>query len=194
MARFSYIRPTKARSEEEQRATLNGMQFDEEYVEAKPKRDAPPPSYWWKKLVQACRPGESDEVHVSHAGVIADSMEVAIERLGELTARETALVVASSGKRYLWHPDAALAMEVAAEIVREARVEAGRRGGAKFAKMQAEKRAAEEAKWEEAKRLWLDTSIPVEDVYAYTKLTRNQLYQRFGPSGRKRFKKVMRDV
>jgi hypothetical protein len=186
MARFSYIRPTKLHPEPEQRAALAGISFDEEYHDAKPRR-GDPGWFWWEKLVHACRPGEGDEVHVSHASVIADSVPIALKKLGDLAARGAVLVVASTGKRYTWHPDAADALKLALEMEREARREVARRGGEGQARKAQERRKREARKLAEAKRLWLDRSILVEEVYAKTGMTRHELYKLFGPSGRPRF-------
>ena len=76
MAKFLYIRPTKLHPEREQRSVLEGIAADEVYVDEKPKRGQPT-WYWWDKLIRACRPDEGDEVYVSHAGVIADSVPIA---------------------------------------------------------------------------------------------------------------------
>lgn len=186
MAKFLYIRPTKLHPEREQRAALEGVEADEVCVDEKPKRGQPT-WYWWDKLIRACRPDEGDEVYVSHAGVIADSVPIAFKRLGDLTARGATLVVASTGQRYVWHPDAAKAMELALEMEREARREVARRGGEAFAQKMAKKRRGEADKLREIKRRWLDPTILTEDVAAYAGMTRNALYKRLGPRGTPRF-------
>lgn len=186
MAQFLYIRPSKLHPEREQRAAFAGRSFDEEYVDSKPPRGEPG-WYWWDKLVRACRPDHGDEVHVSHASVIADSVPIAFKRLGDLTARGAVLVVAASGKSYRWHPDAAGMAELAIEMEREARREVARRGGEGFARKMAKKRRAEAEKLREIKRRWLDPTIITEDVIDFAGMSRNALYKRFGPRGTPRF-------
>jgi hypothetical protein len=191
MAKFSYIRPTKLHPENEQRAELCASigcgAFDEEYLDAKPKRGAPG-WYWWDKLVRSCRPGCSDEVHVSTASVIADSVPIALKRIGDLTAREAVLVVASTGKRYTWHPDAALAIDLALEMAAEARRLVAKIGGEAFARNQAARRERAAKKMAEIERLWLDPTVSTGDALrAAGGLSRHSLYKRFGPRGTPRF-------
>ncbi len=116
-------------------------------------------------------------------------MPIALKRLGDLTAREAVLVIVSTGKRYSWHPAAADAIGLAMEMASEARSLVGKIGGEAFARIAAAKREREAKKLAEAKRLWLDVSVPVDDVYRQTGMTRNQLNKRFGPSGRPRFRR-----
>lgn len=188
MAKFLYIRPTKLHPEREQRSVLEGIAADEVYVDEKPKRGQPT-WYWWDKLIRACRPDEGDEVYVSHAGVIADSVPIAFKRLGDLTARGATLVIASTGNRYRWHPDAAAMAELAVEMEREARREVARRGGEGFARKKAAERRANAAKLREARRQWLDPTILTEDVVRFAGMSRNALYKRYGPRGTPRFGK-----
>ena len=186
MAKFSYIRPTKLHPEREQREALAGLAPNEEFVDEKPSRGEPG-WYWWDKLVRACRPGCADEVHVSHASVIADSVPIALKRLGDLAAREAVLVIASTERRYSWHPDAAHALELALEMEREARRLVAKLGGDAFARRMAAKRKSEAAKLREAKRMWLDPTVLTEDVIAFAGMSRNALYKRFGMRGTPRF-------
>lgn len=189
--KLAYIRPTKLHSETAQRAALAGSSIDEWYVDEKPSRGEAG-WYWREKVIRACRQGEGDEIHVSHASVIADNVRTALEKLAEITERGAVLVVASTGKRYTWHPDAALGMELALEMEREARRLVAKIGGDAAAKAAAERRERNAEKARQTKRMWLDKSIPTPEVEAFAKASRNALYKRFGPRGTPRFGKVTR--
>lgn len=190
--KVAYVRATKLLSEADQRAALAGGKFRDWYVDEKPKRGEPG-RYWLGKAIHACRPGSDDELWVSHASVIADSLPAALEVLAQITERGAVLVVASTGKRYAWHPDAAPALELALSIEREVRQAVAKKGGEAAAKAAADRRRAAAGKLAEAKRLWLDQSIPASEVYARTGMTRHELHKQFGPSGRPRFGKVRKD-
>ena len=191
MAKFSYIRPTKLHPEAEQTEVLVGERFDEEFVDETPKRGEPA-WFWREQVIRACRHGSGDEIWVSHASVIADSASQALDKLSEITARGAVLVVASTGKRYKWHQDAALAMELAREMEREARREVARKGGEAFARNAAARRKRKEVKMQVAEDLWRNKVLSTEDVMAKTGLTRHALYKRFGPRGTPRFGKATR--
>lgn len=186
--KFAYIRPTKLHPEAEQRiAILRGGVLDEWYVDEKPARGQPG-WYWWDKLIRACRPGEADEIHVSDASVIADSVPIALKRIGDITARGATLVIASTGKRYSWHPDAAMAIELAMEMAAEARRMVAKIGGEAFARNQAARRERAAKKMAEIERMWRDPTVSTGDALrAAGGLSRHALYKRFGPRGTPRF-------
>jgi hypothetical protein len=184
--KFAYIRPTKHLSEQEQRDALAGITFDGWYVDEKPSR-GDPGWYWREMAILACRPGSGDEIHVSHASVIADSASQALDKLAEITARGAVLVVAATGRRYSWHPDAVEAMELAREMERETRRAVAKIGGNAYAKRQAEKREREARKMRKAERMWRDKSVSTAAVIEFSGLSRAELYNRFGPRGTPRF-------
>jgi hypothetical protein len=190
--KLAYLRPTKLHPEAEQRAALAGNSIDEWYVDEKPKRGEPG-WYFRDKLIFACRKGAKDEIHVSHASIIADSVTGALEKLAEITARGAVLVIASTGKRYRWHPDAALGMELALEMEREARRLVAKIGGDKFAANQAERRERRMKKHIAARDLWLDKTVPTDEVVKRTGMTRDALYNQFGARGLPRFVGVKKE-
>jgi hypothetical protein len=188
--KLAYLRPTKLHPEGEQRLVLGDVP-DEWYVDEKPKR-GPQVWFWRDKMIRACRQGAGDEIHVSHASVIADSVTGALEKLAEITERGAVLVIASTGERYSWHPDAALGLKLALEMEREARRLVAKIGGDAHAKAAAERRARAAKRSAEIKAMWLDKTVATPDVERFAKASRNALYKRFGPRGTPRFGKVTR--
>lgn len=187
--KFAYVRPTKLHHGHEQRMALESLPIDDWYVDEKPHHGEPD-WYWWDKLVRACRPGSGDEIHVSHASVIADSVPIALKRLGDITAREATLVIASTGRRYSWHPDAAQAMELAMEMAAEARRLVAKIGGDAFAKNAAVRRERQAKRWLDVERMWRDPNVGTAVVVEFAGVSRNALYKQFGARGTPRFGKT----
>jgi len=124
-----------------------------------------------------------DELWVSHPCVFATSEADARLRLARLTERQATLCIASTGRRYRWHPDAADGLQLAGEIVDDLirwRTTPGRAAAEK-------RRARQEVKatkaWKEAERLWKDDAVTVAQVAERTGLAVRTLYRRLGPKG-----------
>ncbi len=114
-------------------------------------------------------------------------MTAAMGKLAEITARGAVLVVASTGKRYAWHADAAEAIELAMEMQLEARRLVGKLGGEIFARNAAARRARAEKRMREVLRMWLDPAIATEAVVEFAGMSRNALYKRLGGRGTPKF-------
>lgn len=186
--KFSYIRPTKMLRESAQRKALEPFgPFDEEYLDERPKRGAAG-WFWLGKLALACRTGSGDVIHISHASVLGATAEEALRKLSELADREAVLVVAATGERYTFHPDAASGLAFAAEVEREARAAIQRKAVDAWKLKADDIRRAKMAHWTKTKNRWLkelDTSgakIAAEQGYS-----RAYLNAKLGPRGTRKF-------
>jgi hypothetical protein len=157
------------------------------YIDTRPKRGAAAWS-WRAEVIRSCRPGAGDEVWVAFAGVWAGSSAFALEGLKGLTERGAALVVAETGARYHWHPDALSAMELAHAIEAENKRLITSKATAASVVVARRVRRANAARWGEATHLWLhDHTLTGAEVASQTGFSRALLHRELGPRGTARF-------
>ena len=123
--------------------------------------------------VDTCSQGT--EFWVSHEAVLGTAAEAAamLEVLGE---HDAVLQVASSGKRYTWHPAAAsLAALVRATAKPQKTTHDGKMSAAALAR-EAKHRAENAEAWAEAKLMWNDRSNTVLAIEKVTGIKRRSLY------------------
>lgn len=124
---------------------------------------------------------EGDEVWVSQLAVIGASDADILGFLIAVTEAGAALYVASTGRRYRWHPDAADTLR----LMREAKAE---ERALVMAKARAGIRRRRETlftpeQWEKAEQLWRDRRETAKGVSKASGIGVRRLYDRFGPRG-----------
>lgn len=146
----------------------------------------------WAYLLGAIREtdGEPDHVCIARPAVLAPTEQQARERLAELAAQGGVLFVASTGRTYRWHPDAAEGIAFATAVYADTRalVMEKARGGIK--KLGRQHYTPQQ--WKEAKALWLDPDVTVEAAASRSGIGMRSLYRRFGPKGTPAFGRVKR--
>jgi hypothetical protein len=187
-----YIRLGKGLpSDADQRAALAATGLTEEelaeaYVERVKRSAGEQPA--WDYLLMAVREdgGEPDEVWIARPAILAASEQEARERLAMLTERGAVLRIASTGGRYRWHPDAAEAIRLAAEVRADERalVMAKARAGLKALGRQ----HFTPQQWKEAKALWADPDVTAEAAATRSGVGMRTLYRKFGPKGTPAFR------
>lgn len=155
------------------------------YVDEEPKRRAA--GEWRARAIAACRQGAGDEVWVAAPGVWASTPADALAALQALTERGATLHIASTGRSYRFHPDAAEAMALAQEIGAANQGAAAAAARASAAKRRAERAEDDADIWKEAERLWADPAMTVVKTAAETGIPLRTLYRRFGPKGTEPF-------
>jgi hypothetical protein len=144
----------------------------------------------WAYMLGAVREdgGEPDRVCIARPAILAPTEQQARERLAELTAQGGVLFVASTGRTYRWHPDAAEGIAFAAEVRADERalVLTKARAGLKALGRQAF--TAEQ--WKEARRLWKDPAVTVADAEKRSGIGMRTLYRKLGPKGTAPFGRV----
>ena len=122
---------------------------------------------------------EVDEVWIARPAIIAGADMQA--RLAELTEQGGILCVASTGRRHRWHPDAAEALALAADIRADERALVMAKARAAGAKLGRQHYTPQQ--WKEAKEAWQDKALTAEEAAAKVKIGMRSLYRRFGPKG-----------
>lgn len=151
------------------------------FVDPPLKRGDPPTWLGRTKAIQSLRPG--DELVVSSASRLGTTMSDVLGVLRAVGERQASILVADSGHKVAWHPDALAAVEFAqgaelenrrevAATARAAQAATGRVGGAP-------KQLHGEA-LEKAKRLWADQSLSAAEVAERVGVTTRTLYRRLG--------------
>lgn len=189
-----YIRLGKGLpSEAAQRQALRDAGVSEDdmagaYVEpAKPKAGE---GSAWGYMIGAVRQedGQPDRVCIARPAILAPTEQQARERLAELTAPGGVLFVASTGRTYRWHPDAAEAITFAQEVRADERALVLMKARAGLRALGRQKFTAQQ--WKEAKALWTDPAVTVADAERRTGIGYRSLYRRFGPKGTASFGRV----
>lgn len=178
-------------SEADQRAALahDGVteaELAEAWVEPAPRKSVEPAQ--WGYMLGALR--EGDEVSISRPAVLAASEREARERLAAMAERGAVLRIASTGRRYKWHPDAAEALQLALDVRADERslvmgkARAGLKalGRKKFTPQQ----------WKDAHRLWADKAVTAEAAAERSGIAQRTLYRKLGPKGTEPFGKAKR--
>jgi len=127
-------------------------------------------------------------VCIARPAILAATEREARERLAELTAQGGALFVASTGRRYRWHPDAAEGIAFAAEVRADERALVLTKARAGLKALGRQKFTA--AQWKEARQLWADPAVTVVDAETRTGIGYRSLYRKLGPKGTAPFGKV----
>lgn len=144
----------------------------------------------WAYMMGAVREtdGEPDRVCIARPAILAATEQEARGRLAELTAQGGVVFVASTGRTYRWHPDAAEAISFAAEVRADERalVLTKARAGLKALGRQ----TFTPAQWKEARQLWADPAVTVADAEKRSGIGHRTLYRRLGPKGTAPFGKV----
>jgi hypothetical protein len=197
--RKAYLRESKLYPLDVQRRGLEHAGFMDwgdmapVYVDAKPKR-ADAGWSWREEVIRSCRPGEGDEVWIAFAGVWAGSAAAALDALKALAERGAALVVAETGARYQWHPDAVSAIELAHAIEAENKRKITRKATLASMVTAERKRRAKAARWKEAKEMWLhDKTLTGDEVASRTGFSRSLLHRSLGARGTPRFVKPKKE-
>lgn len=181
--RVAFIRLGKGLpSEAEQRAALaaDGAAPDEvaeAWVEPAPKKGAAPVQ--WGYMLGALR--EGDEVAISRPAILAASEREARERLAALTERGAVLRIASTGRSYRWHPDAAEALQLAADVRADERSLVMGKARAGLAALGRQR--FEPQQWKEARALWADPAVTAEAAAERSGIGMRTLYRKLGPKG-----------
>lgn len=185
--KLPYIRlgkglPTEAAQRQALRdAGLTDADLAEAYVEkAKPKAGE---QSAWSYMMSATREqeGAPDEVCIARPAILAASEQQARERLAELTAQGGALFVASTGRRYRWHPDAAEGIQLAHDVRADERSLVLEKARASLRALG--RQAFTPQQWKEARQLWADPAVTVADAEKRSGIGHRTLYRRLGPKG-----------
>ena len=130
-------------------------------------------------MLGAIRPG--DEVWISRPAIIGASEPDILDFLARMTEQGGVLYVASSGRRYRWHQDAADALRLAQDIKADERdaVMAKARGGIRKRR----ETLFSPEQWALAERLWHDHTVTAKGVQAATGINWSTLYHKYGPRG-----------
>jgi len=144
----------------------------------------------WAYMLGAVREaeGEPDQICIARPAILAATEQEARGRLAELTGQGGILFVASKGRTYRWHPDAAEGIAFAAEVRADERalVLTKARAGLKALGRQ----AFTHQQWKEARRLWADPAVTVADAEKRSGIGHRTLYRKLGPKGTPAFGKV----
>lgn len=183
--RIPYIRlakglPTEAAQRQAlQAAGLSAEDMAGAYVDGAKLR--PGEASAWSYMMGAVRTegDEVDEVWIARPAILAGvEMEA---RLIEVTQQGGILCVASSGRRYRWHPDAAEAIQLMAHSRADERalvMAKARAAGAALGRQNYTPQL-----WKDAKALWQDETLTAEEAAAKTPIGMRSLYRKFGPKG-----------
>jgi hypothetical protein len=143
----------------------------------------------WSYMMGAVRDeGEPDRVCVARPAILAPTEQEARARLAELAGQGGILFVASTGRAYRWHPDAADGIQFAADVRADERALVLARARAGLRQLGRQKFTAQQ--WKEAKELWADPAVTVADTEKRTGIGYRSLYRRFGPKGSPAFGRV----
>lgn len=142
----------------------------------------------WSYMMGAVRTegDEVDEVWIARPAIIAGADMQA--RLAELTEQGGVLVVASTGRRHRWHPDAAEALTLAADIRADERALVMAKARAAGAALGRQNFTPQQ--WKDAKAAWADETLTAEEAAAKTPIGMRSLYRKFGPKGSPAFGRV----
>lgn len=189
-----YLRISRTTPREPQEAALRPLgctDFSDAgpaYIDEQPKRKGAPEAREWRgRVIHACRQGEGDVVHVASPGVWASTVADALAALEALTARGGALYIASTGRTYRYHPDAAEALALAQEIGAENQRAATAAARASAARRRAERTEDSAEQWKEAERLWRDKAVTVTAASERSGIPVRTLYRKLGPKGTEPF-------
>jgi hypothetical protein len=135
----------------------------------------------WAYMMGAVRTegAEVGEVWIARPAIIAGAEMQA--RLIELTEQGGVLVVASTGRRHRWHPDAAEALTLAADIRADERALVMAKARAAGAVLGRQNYPPEQ--WKRAKALWVDPTKTAEQAAAESGIGMRSLYRKYGPKG-----------
>lgn len=125
---------------------------------------------------------DGDEVWVARPGIIGASDADILAWLARMTEHGGVLCIASTGRRYRWHPDTADALRLVAEIkadersavLAKARAAIKRRPGAPV---------HGDNRLEVAKQLWADPRVTAKEAAARSGIGVRHLYRLFGRKG-----------
>lgn len=178
-----YIRVAKGLPPEaEQRADLiaKGAEPDE-MAEAWVQKGKPKPGEKPQREYMLGALREGDEVWMDRPAIIGSSDADRLAFLAEVTERGAALYIASTDRRYRWHPDAADALRLAEDAKADER-------GAVMEKARAGIRKRRETlftpeQWALAERLWHDHTVTAKQVEAATRISWSRLYHKLGARG-----------
>jgi DNA invertase Pin-like site-specific DNA recombinase len=192
--KLAYVRMSKVTPREPQEVVLRAAGFTDwsdtgpVYVDEEPKRRAAGEGREWRaRAIAACRQNGGDEVWVATLGVWASTVADALSALEALTARGATLCVASTSRRYSFHPDAADALALAAEIGAANQGVAAAAARASAAKRRAERTEDDADLWKKAERLWADPAVTVVKAAAETGIPLRTLYRHLGRKGTEPF-------
>lgn len=181
--RVVYIRVAKGLPPEpEQRADLiaKGAEPDE-MAEAWVQKGKPKPGEKPQREYMLGALREGDEVWIARPAIIGASEPDILDFLAAMAEMGAALYVASTDRRYQWHPDAADALRLAKEAKADER-------GAVMEKARAGIRNRRETlfspeQWALAERLWHDRTVTAKQVEAATGISWSRLYHKFKARG-----------
>ncbi len=142
----------------------------------------------WAYMMGAVRTegDEVDEVWIARPAIIAGAEMQAC--LAELTAQGGILCVASTGRRHRWHPDAAEALALAADIRADERALVMAKARAAGAKLGRQHYTPHQ--WKKAKALWADPTKTVAQAEAESGIGMRSLYRKFKAKGTPAFGRV----
>ena len=186
--RIPYIRLAKGLPSEtaQRRALADAGLTEDELAEAyiEPKRAKPGEPSAWSHVIGTAREidGERDLVCVARPAIVANSEQDARARLIELTEQGGSLWVASTGRTYRWHPDAAEGIQFSADIHADARAVTLEKARAAI-KRSVGNVVHGDNRWTVAAQLWADPNVTAKDAAARSGVGVRHLYRRFGPKG-----------
>lgn len=132
-------------------------------------------------LIYSLKPG--DELAVAAASRLGVGLDDVLGVLSEVARRGASVFEADKGRRLAWHPDAAEVVDFAREASKVTRLEV-------VAKMQRRRQQSDRLggprqkldpeRMERARRLWLDPSIPGQDIASEMQVSVRTLYRHFG--------------
>lgn len=180
-------------SEAAQRQALRDAGVSEEalaeaYIE-RPKIKAGEQSAW-VYMMGAVREdeGQPDRVCIARPAILAPTEQQARERLAEMTAQGGVLFVASTGRTYRWHPDAAEGIAFAAEVRADERALVLTRARAILKAIGRDPYTPEQ--WKKARKLWADQAVSAKAASEQSGINQRTLYRKLGNKGTPAFGKV----
>lgn len=144
----------------------------------------------WSYMMGAVREegGEPDQVCIARPAILAPTEQEARARLAELTAQGGVLFVASTGRTYRWHPDAAEGIAFAAEVRADERALVLTRARASLKAIGRDPYTPEQ--WKKARKLWADQAVSAKAAAEQSGINQRTLYRKLGNKGTPAFGKV----
>lgn len=144
----------------------------------------------WVYMMGAVREegGEQDRVCIARPAILAPTEREARDRLAELAAQGGILFVASTGRTYRWHPDAAEGIQFAADVRADERALVLSRARASLKAIGRDPYTPEQ--WKKARKLWADQAVSAKAAAEQSGINQRTLYRKLGNKGTPAFGKV----